>query len=84
MVLFQFSPDGSTNNYLYMMGGQSTGGGSMSNNIYRSSNGLFCDQGGVPCSRKGYCQEENLGCMCKPETAPTASPELYSGEYCQD
>lgn len=52
--LIQFSPPKTLTsdafNYLYLIGGQMTDGGGMSDSVFQSSGGLFCDIEGIACN----------------------------------
>ena len=53
-TLLQFSPQSlltsSSFNYLFLIGGQMAGGGGMSDAVFQSSGGLFCDIEGIGCN----------------------------------
>lgn len=57
---------------MILLAGDKDGNGLMSNQIFKSQKGLFCDYGGVTCSFQGVCGP--IGCVCNDTTW---------GEYCQ-
>jgi hypothetical protein len=66
---------------LILIAGDRTSGGSMSNIVFESKKGLFCDREGIPCSYKGSCgridfpnDNDNTGCICN---------FPYIGEHCE-
>ena len=65
----------SYNNTMIMIAGDMTGAGPITNNVFQSVGGIFCDQLGVICSGHGACGPANYGCVCM---------DGYQGEFCDD
>jgi hypothetical protein len=73
--VLQFSPEGSSSNYLFLFGGHETDGGSMLASVFQSAGGLICDLSGIACNEHGVCGEGNEGCICEAK---------WAGEYCDE
>jgi hypothetical protein len=63
------------NNSMIMIAGDMTGAGPITNNVYQSMGGVFCDQVGVICGGQGACGPASYGCVC-------SSGAGFQGEYC--
>ena len=60
---------------IYMIGGDYDGQGPISNEIFESQSGIFCNYVGVPCNGQGTCGNGTQGCIdCQGG---------YQGDVCQ-
>ena len=60
---------------LFVIGGDTTDGGPIVNDVYVSKSGLHCEIEGVTCSNRGSCGPGTIGCIC--------NSNHFSGEYCE-